>query len=108
MNPVINEKLSALRQQLIEGAPDIKAVVAKVADMTDSNDHIGARVYLAQTLSRNKKLAKAWEGLQAIHAFHGHSTSGLRVAEKELETELWDSLKYELSDEDFQAIHDAL
>jgi hypothetical protein len=108
MNPTINSKLEALRRHLDEGKTDIKAVVTKVRGMTAENDHTGARVYLAQTLLPRSKLAKALEGLEAIQAFHGHSTSGVRVAMKELETELWDELKHELSDEDYQAVHDAL
>ena len=94
MNALINEKLEAMRQQLEGGSkafgPTVRSTkafvstpgvvtymppgaeiakhVAKLAKMTDDNDHTGARVYLARTFfPANKKLIKAWEGVAALH-----------------------------------------
>jgi hypothetical protein len=109
VNQQINEKLEALRRHLDEGKPDIKSVAAKVADMTDRNDHTGARVFLAQTFfPSNKRLLKAWEGLAALQDWQRGLNSGLASVRDELDDALMHLLKNGLSAEDFQAIHDAL
>jgi len=67
-------------------------IIDKVAKMTDWNDHNGARIELAKWV-KNKKLLKAYEGVKAIHDFHGSLPPCLyelryKLLDKRLESEI--------------------
>jgi hypothetical protein len=84
-------------------------IVSQIAQMTDYNDHTGARKLIATSILKNKKMASAYEGLENLHQFFGHMPRELmNVRDVMLEQMLKKQLQQKLSPEDFDQVWGAL
>jgi hypothetical protein len=77
---------------LIEAKEFPVQVIKKVQQMTDHNDHAGARILVAKNIN-NKKMLAAYEGLDAMNAYFGHSPQELLSLRNKLDKELFVYLK---------------
>lgn len=84
------------RSIVTEGKEFPVDIIARVAKMTARNDHTGARLLVAKTL-KNRKLSAAYEGLDAINSYFGHSPQSLIVLRKMLDEILFKALKNDYS-----------
>ena len=67
-------------------------IIKRVAKMTDHNDHGGARILVAKTI-KNKKMLAAYEGLDRINAYFGHSPQEMISIRNKIDKQLFDFLK---------------
>lgn len=73
--------------------------------MTDDNDHIGARMFLAK-VSGHKRALKAYDGIAALQEWFGHLPTGLDKIRTEIDKKLFDWVKKQFPN-DFKKVHDA-
>ena len=98
-----NKRMHEINQFLNEGN---EMAIAKIAKMTDRNDHVGALIEGAKFL-KHKKLVKFFEGCQAIQDAMGHQPTELRDLRYQGYEELMKYAKSKLSAEEYKAFHGA-
>ena len=81
--------------------------VTKVASMTDSNDHNGARVLIAKTI-KHKKYIKIFDALGIIHKAEGSLTTDLSSYRNGVTNEMIANIKTHFGNDVAKAINDAL
>ena len=72
-----------MKQLITEGKELDSKIIAKIAKLTDYNNHTEARMLLAKTLgSSSKKILKAYEAIDTISTFlgRGNETMHARAA----------------------------
>lgn len=84
------------------------ADVAKVAKMTDQNDHGGARLYIAKNILKDKRFTKIFKLINDIHDLEGYLPHPLGEYRMEATNAMFDVLKQKLSNDDYNRIHGAL
>jgi hypothetical protein len=79
--------------------------IKQIAKMTDRNDHVGALVFAAEKVLKDKKLVAAIEAVGELHNFYGHMPTSLGEVKHDLYKTTMARLKRQLSPEDYEAIH---
>lgn len=64
----------------------------KIQRMTASNDHNGARILVAKTI-KNKRMMKAYQGIEMVAEFFGDMPSGLMTTRYEIDQMMWKYVK---------------
>lgn len=84
--------------------------IKKIAKMTDQNDHTGARAYIAANILKDKKLARAFEGVADIGWFLMEMPRELLTIRDQILTNenLKPQLERKLSPEDYERVWGAL
>ena len=82
--------------------------VEEIAAMVQHNYHHEAYVYVAKKILRNKKFADAFEGVQKVANYYGHTTQDLKKIRDDLYERMKMVLKTKLSPEDYKRVHGAL
>ena len=80
------------REIITEGKEFPVDIIKRIQKMTDQNDHTGARMLAAKSI-KNKKMLAAYEGLDAINAYFGHSPQEMISLRNQLDKRLFDFLK---------------
>ena len=96
-------KLNELkRKALNENFPIIK----KIAQMTDRNDHNGARILGAQMIN-DKKLLKLYTAIKDIADIEGRGNPYMLKYRDSLDQILWQKAKEKLDSNEYEAFHGA-
>jgi hypothetical protein len=82
----------------------IEKVAKEIAELTDKNDHTYAARALAVFL-KNKKAVKAYEGLDALNEYFGHSPQELIKLRSTITDSMLKDLKSKVSDEEYKKIY---
>lgn len=84
-----------------------ESAIQKIAKLTDRNSHVEARIEGAKYL-KNKKLADAYTGIQAVLNLQGDLSSHLSALRNELDKDyLFKQAKMKLSEEDYNDFYQA-
>ena len=84
--------MKTAKEILNEGKDFPQNIIDKIAKMTDQNDHTGARLLLAKSI-KNKKMEKAYAGIEDIQTYLGHLPEGLYHTRQELDKEMFALVK---------------
>jgi hypothetical protein len=82
------------------------ALIARIAEMTDRNDHTGSVIELSRAL-RNERTTKALRAIDALHEFYGHMPSDLRMMRDGIHEGLLKVAKRETDAETYRRLHGA-
>jgi hypothetical protein len=63
----MSRTLKEVRENLLEAAEASKTNLQYIRAKTAKNDHFESRRYIAAVILRDKKLADAYKGLEAVH-----------------------------------------
>jgi len=86
--------------------PAFDKAVAKIADMTDNNDHAAALVEGAK-LIKNKSLEKVFTALEMIQDVEHQLSPDVGKVTRRYEQVLWATAKAKLSPADYDKFHGA-
>jgi len=94
-------------RELTEGKiKDFDAKVAKIAEMTDENDH-GGSILAAAKLVGDKKVADRVKLVMKLHMLEGHMPMELLNYRRGLYKEMLATAKKKLSKDDLETLHGA-
>lgn len=83
-------------------------LIKKVASMTDGNDHTGARILIASSVLKNKKLVKIFKAIEDIQNLEGHLPNSLGKYSSEKTDEMMKLAKRELDQTRYARLHDSI
>lgn len=83
-------------------------LIKKIAGMTDGNDHTGARVLIASSVLKNKKLVKIFEAIEKIQDLEGHMPHNLNKYAYEKYQEMMKLAKKQLEPIRYSRLQDSL
>jgi hypothetical protein len=82
--------------------------VKKVASLTKANNHIEARIYIAEKILKNKKFASAYKAMLQLRSFFGSVPHSLGTLEyEEMYQPLMKLAESQLSPADYQRLYAA-
>ena len=68
--------------------------VKELSQMTDRNDHLGARTYLSYFLGGTKsKMRQYWDAVSQINTVFGHTPPELNKLNQKMEKQLYKAIK---------------
>ena len=72
--------------------------VKELSQMTDRNDHLGARTYLSYFLGGSKsKMRQYWDAASQINTVFGHTPPELSKLNQKMEKQLYKDIKKQFS-----------
>lgn len=86
---------------------NVESVAAKIADQTDSNDHTGAVVTLAEFL-KNPKLLKCAQAVKTIHDIEGSLPDGIDVYRRYLSKKIQNAIANKFGDDVLQQLRSGM
>ena len=87
----------------VNEALDIKPIVAKIAKLTDRNDHTGSVLELATFLNDTKSV-KLLQAIQTIHTIEGSMPSEISKYRENILKKLMDKVKSKYGQDGFKLI----
>ncbi len=67
-------------------------IIKEIANLTEFNDHNGARILLAKTI-KNKNLEKAYQGIANLVDYYGHMPQDLGKIRYEIDKKMFKHVK---------------
>ena len=75
--------------------------VKELSQMTDRNDHLGARTYLSYFLGGSKsKMRQYWDAASQINTVFGHTPPELSKLNQKMEKKMYKDIKKQFSNAD--------
>jgi hypothetical protein len=85
--------MNKIDKYLVEGVKEFpKDILKKIKQMTNRNDHNGARILLAKTI-RNKRMLEAYQGIEMTSNFFGDMPRGLMDTRYAIDQIMWNYVK---------------
>jgi len=101
----LHNELNELVRAEVNEAKDIDSIATEIAEMTDDNDHEGARLALAEYL-KHKVFIKVYKAIIEIHDISGNYNFELLKFRDSVDKELFKFAKSKLC-KDYDLIHNA-